>query len=229
MAASPQKVQTIDEIAGSLTPHYASSTNVINSQKNLIPQKYDAQRSALDAAKVQGFNQINDQATGRGMSFSGVPLHEQANYLSTVYLPGQQQADYQQNADLLALDQALADLDMNKVNQAIGIRQTQQGAMDQWLLQQSQQDFQREQNALDRAQQASLSASRGGGGGGGSSATGPTPNQYLIGAFENATGDWRTGGYTESNVLNQYAAAYGKTIGEAATDVYNFRKQYYGF
>lgn len=168
MATAPT-VDGLDKTIAELNPLYQGSINNLNAQKGLVPQKYDAQRTALDAAKVQGFNQINNQATGRGLAFSGIPLNEQANYLSTTYLPGMQQADFQQNADVLALDQALAQLDLQRGTQAIGIREQQQSALNQYLLQQQSQEFQASQAALDRA--AAMARSSGGGGGGGGSAS----------------------------------------------------------
>jgi len=213
-------VQGLDQIIAELNPAFQQSTDVLAQRKAGIAPKYDAQRSGLEAARVQGFNTINNQATNRGLSFSGIPLDEQATYLSTQYLPGQQAANAAQNSDELQLDQALADLNLTKSNQAMQIRQTQQSSLDQYLAQEAQRQFEAQQNALNRSAQAASSRA---------AETGPTAQQYLIGAFENGTDDWRKAGYTEKNVLNQYAAAYGKTIQDAAKEVYSFRKQYYGF
>jgi len=215
-------VQGLDQIIAELNPAFQQSTDVLAQRKAGIAPKYDAQRSALEGSRVQGFNTINNQATNRGLSFSGIPLDEQANYLSTNYLPGLQAANASQNSDELQLDQALADLNLTKSNQAMQIRQTQQSSLDQYLAQEAQRQFEAQQNALNRSAQAAASRAA-------AAPAGPTAQQYLVGAFENGTDDWRKAGYTEKNVLNQYAAAYGKTIQDAAKEVYSFRKQYYGF
>src|SRR5690348_17276641 len=102
MATAPQ-VQTLAQAMAELDPAYAASRDVVSQQQAALPAKFNAQRAALTAEKGQGFNAINNQATGRGLSFSGIPLDEQATYLSTKYLPGMQAADYQQNQEQLAL------------------------------------------------------------------------------------------------------------------------------
>lgn len=209
------KVEKLDSVVASLNPIYQSSVNNINAQKNLVPTKYDAQRSALEAAKVQGFDQINNQATGRGGSFSGVPVNEQSKYLSTTFLPGMQQADFQQNADVLALDQALAQLDLQRGQQAVGIRDNQQSALNQYLLQQSQQQFTAQQNALDRAASAKLAAARssGGGGSGGSASN--------SGYFTKTS---QTGGtnFYDYNGNPVTAAQYFASQGGSVGDLINF-------
>lgn len=150
MATAPA-VQSLDQIIASLNPAYQASTDVINNQIAAVPAKYDAQRTALTGAKVQGFNDINNSATGRGLSFSGIPINEQANYLSTKYLPGIQAADASQNADQLSLTGSLADLNKQKLLQAQQMRDTQQSTLDQYLQQQAQNEFTSQQAALDRA------------------------------------------------------------------------------
>ena len=117
MATAPT-VQTLDQIMAELQPSVQGQVGVINQQKAANAAVYDAQRAGLDAQKVKGFNDINTQATGRGMAFSGIPLNEQAEYLSTKYLPGIQAANAQQNMDALAYDRQAADLNANIFNRA---------------------------------------------------------------------------------------------------------------
>lgn len=157
MAQTPQ-VQTLAQIMADLAPATTAQTNVINAQKSALPAKYDAQRSALGAEKTQGFNQINDQATGRGLSFSGIPLDEQATYLSTKYLPGLQQADYQQNQEGLNLDKELADVNSDLYKQAFTRQGQQQSDLNSWNMQQMQIEAQAKENALNRAAEAANQA-----------------------------------------------------------------------
>lgn len=136
-------VQNLNDIVAELQPSVQGQTDVINKQKEASAAIYDAQRAGLDAAKTQGFNDINTQATGRGMTFSGIPLNEQAAYLSTKYLPGVQAANAQQNADALAYDRSIADLNANIFNKAFDTRTTQQRDLTDWNKMLSGQDFSR--------------------------------------------------------------------------------------
>lgn len=154
---APQ-VQSLAEVMQELNPAYSASTSVIDKQQANLGAKYDIQRTGLDAKKVQGFNTINNQATGRGMSFSGIPVDEQANYLSTEYLPAYAQTYQQQNDEDLALQGKRADIGIQQAGQAMTYRQQQQSALNSWNLQQMQQQFQAEQNRLDRSAAAAARA-----------------------------------------------------------------------
>jgi len=138
---SAPTVQNLGDIVKELQPSVQEQTDVIGKQKAANAAIYDAQRSALDAAKVQGFNDINSQATGRGMTFSGIPLNEQAEYLSTKYLPGVQQANAQQNADALAYDKSIADLNTNVFNKAFDTRTGQINNLNDWNKMMEGQEF----------------------------------------------------------------------------------------
>lgn len=131
MANAPV-VQALDQIMAELQPSVQGQVDVINQQKAASAGIYDAQRAGLDAQKVKGFNDINTQATGRGMAFSGIPLNEQADYLSTKYLPGVQAANAQQNMDALAYDRQSADLNANVFNKAFDWRNQQVLTLNDW-------------------------------------------------------------------------------------------------
>ena len=159
------KVQSVEQIIADLNPAYSGSINVINKRRSALPGQFQAQRSALEAQKVVGFNQINNQATGRGMSFSGIPLDEQANYLSTQYLPGLQQLAFQENEQNLALDEALAGINKERRLSAMEIRRGQQSALEAYLAEQRQRAWEKKkfaaEQAMERArlaQQASIAA-----------------------------------------------------------------------
>lgn len=167
--ATPPTVQTLDQIQAELQPGYTAQRGVI--QKGILNtnETYKASELALDAAKTQGFNQINTQASERGVAFGGVPIEEQANYLSTKYLPGKQAAKAQQQSDILTLEGQNAALDTDIRNRAFSSRETQVGAQNQWNLQQQAQeaaaeaarierDFRASQAEKDRAHQAAQAA-----------------------------------------------------------------------
>lgn len=225
--AAPQ-VQSLAEIMAELSAGSASSTNVLNEQRAGLGAKYDIQRQGLTAEKGQGFNAINNQATGRGLSFSGIPLDEQATYLSTKYLPAYAQTFQQQNDEDLAIRKDMAAIDRENNSSAINVRGQQQSALNSWNLQMEQQNFQREQNDLDRkARAAEAAASRAA-----SSAANaaPTPAQFLAQQFaSNLDDDNRKNGWTENILAGTYASAYGLSRKDALAQIYTFRQQYYGF
>lgn len=158
-------VQSVEQIVSELAPVYQGSIDVVNQRRAQLPQMFDAQRQALGAEKVQGFNQINNQMTGRGISFSGITADEQANYLSTKYLPGLTSLKQQENEQNLSLDEALAKINQDRQSRAIDTRQKQQSSLESYLAEErqrawEQQKFQAEQ-AMERArmaQQASIAA-----------------------------------------------------------------------
>lgn len=168
MATAPI-VQTLDQIQAELQPGYTAQRGVI--QKGILNtnETYKASELALDASKTQGFNQINEQATGKGTAFGGIPVTEQADYLSTKYLPGKQAAKAKQQEDILTLEGQNASLDTDIRNKAFGSRETQVGSVNQWNLQQAaneaaaeaarlQRDFTATEAAKDRANQNAQNA-----------------------------------------------------------------------
>ena len=171
MAIQAPTVQTLDQIMAELQPGYTAQRGVIQKGIQNTNETYKASELALDAAKTQGFNQINDQATGKGVgrAFSGLPIVEQADYLSTKYLPGLQQAKAQQQKDILTLEGQNAALDTDIRNRAFSSRESQIGAQNQWNLQQEAQraaaeaarierDFRASEAQKERAHQAAQAA-----------------------------------------------------------------------
>lgn len=160
MAIQAPTVQTLDQIMAELQPGYTAQRGVIQKGIQNTNETYKASELALDAAKTQGFNQINDQATGKGVgrAFSGLPIVEQADYLSTKYLPGLQQAKAQQQNDILTLEGQNAALDTDIRNRAFSSRESQIGAQNQWNLQQEAQRAAAEAARIDRDFRASEAA-----------------------------------------------------------------------
>ena len=154
MATAPT-VQALDQIMAELQPSVQGQVDVINQQKAASADIYDAQRAGLDAEKVRGFNEINTQATGRGMAFSGIPLNEQAEYLSTKYLPGVQAANAQQNMDALAYDRQAADLNANIFNKAFDWRNQQVLTLNDWNKMLAGQEFSKSERLESQSWQTS--------------------------------------------------------------------------
>ena len=141
MATAP-RVQTLTEAMRDLDPAYAASRDIVAKRQQALPGKYEAQRSGIYAARGEGFNAINNQATGRGASFSGIPQDEQARYLSTKFLPGLQQADFQQNEEDLNLQGQLAGIDKEQRLGAQSRVDKQQSDLNSWNQMIAQQEFQ---------------------------------------------------------------------------------------
>lgn len=155
-------VQSVEQIVADLNPVYQGSMDVIAQRRAQIPTQFEAQRQALGAEKVQGFNQINNQMTGRGISFGGITADEQANYLSTKYLPGLTALSQQENDVNLELDDALAKINQDRQLRAIDTRAGQQKSLEAYLSEQRQMQWEREkfnaQQALERSKMAQASA-----------------------------------------------------------------------
>lgn len=157
MATAP-RVQTLAEAMRDLDPAYAASRDVVTKRQQALPGKYDAQRAGIYAARGEGFNTINNQATGRGASFSGIPQDEQARYLSTKFLPGLQQADFQQNEEDLNLQGQLAGIDKEQRLGAQGRVDKQQSDLNAWNQMIAQQEFQAKEAEKQRQFQAAQAA-----------------------------------------------------------------------
>ena len=236
-------VQSVEQIIADLNPAYQGSIDVVNKRRAALPGQFQAQRSGLEAQKVQGFNQINNQATGRGMSFSGIPLDEQANYLSTKYLPGMQQLAFQENEQNLALDEALAGINKERRLRAMDTRQQQQSALEKYLAEERQRAWEREQfqaqQAMERAkmaQQASIAAADR------AASAGPTPTTYSwsknkAGGYDTSGGvDLATAVKSQGGGINNLVSLlangsasdrkaadyYMKTVGQDPVKAYNY-------
>lgn len=161
-------VQALPDILASLEPAFAQTRNLYNTQKAGVAGQTQSSKMALDAKKVKGFNNINDQAAARGVSFGGIPLNEQAEYLSTEYLPGMQRIDEQATQRTDALSLALAQLEQDKYKTGLSTQQRQQDTLNTYLeqerarqaqlfLQQQRMEFERSENQANRNFTASQS------------------------------------------------------------------------
>lgn len=227
MATVPT-VQTLDQIQAELQPGYTAQRGIIQKGIANTNETYKASEMALDAAKTQGFNQINEQATGRGLAFGGIPIEEQANYLSTKYLPGKQAAKAQQQADILTLEGQNAALDTDIRNKAFGSREQQVGSLNQWNLQQEaqrasaeaqriQNDFNASQAEKDRAHQAAQAAA----GRAASAQSVPLYDQLSV-RFEQMSNEYGDVTPAQWKILRSEAKKNGMTDKEFADTFWNY-------
>lgn len=168
--ATPQ-VQDLSQILSELEPAFSQTRDLYNKQLGGVGGQLQSQKMALDAQKTRSFNNINDQMAARGVSFGGIPAHEQADYLSMEYLPGMQRIEEGANQRRDALSMALAQLEREKYTTGLGTQQRQQDTLNQYLeaerqrqaqlfLQQERQKFEASQNQLNRAHSSAQSSQK---------------------------------------------------------------------
>ncbi len=150
MASAP-KVETLAQSMAMLASGYNEQRGLVNEQIEGLSGLYSAKTAALDAAKAKGFSDINNQATGRGMSFSGIPADEQATYLSTNYLPALAGLATAEANERTELRSQIAQLNTQQNAAAVSRIDQQQGALNNWNLQMENNRFSAEQNKLNRA------------------------------------------------------------------------------
>lgn len=155
MANAPV-VQTLDQIMADLAPGAQGQLNNINQRRDLIATNATAQKAGLEAAKVKGFNTINNQMTGRGISFGGIGADEQAQYLAEKYLPAVAGVDMSVNEQNLGLSNEAAKIQSDMRNRGIDIRESQKRDLNAWQLNQEQMAAQAEQARLQREQELRL-------------------------------------------------------------------------
>lgn len=218
------QVQNIEQIIANQAPAYQSSIDVINQKKAALPGQFEVQRMGLEGQKTNEFNKINNSATGRGMSFSGIPLDEQSNYLSDVFLPGQQKLVQQQNDMDLQLQEALASIDKERRLGALSTQASQQASLEDYLKEQRAMAWEREKANMDMAQRrAELAASQ-------AQDTSPNAGQFLANWASTISQNGNTNfkknySWENSGIGAQLMANYGLTAQQA----YALRKQYLGY
>ena len=149
-------VQTLDQIMADLAPGAQGQIDNINQRRDLIATNATAQKAGLEAAKVKGFNTINNQMTGRGISFGGIGADEQAQYLAEKYLPAVAGVDQSVNEQNLGLSNEAAKIQSDIRNRGIDIRESQKKDLNSWQLNQEQIAAQAEAARLSREQDVRL-------------------------------------------------------------------------
>lgn len=150
MATKAPKVQTLAQSMAALDSGYSEQRGLINEQIQGLGAASEVRRQRLEGAKVNNFNAINDSAVGRGAAFSGIPIHEQADYLSDVFLPGMQEIESIESSERMQLRSTLAQLNTQQNTAALSRIDQQQQALNQWNLTQAQIEAQARENALNR-------------------------------------------------------------------------------
>ena len=232
-------VQTLDQIMAELAPGAQGQLSNIDKRRGLIATNAEAQKSGLEAAKVKGFNTINNQMTGRGISFGGIAADEQAQYLAEKYLPAVAGVDMSVNEQNLGLDNEAAKIQADMRNNAIQMREGQRKDLNSWNMNERNIAAQAEQARLDRehearqdaAERAAQAAQQA------EANKAPTMRQYLQDHFIDLSNsslskgeDWTKNQSTEkSGIIGQMASLYNMSHEDAKKYVYDMRRAWYKF
>lgn len=232
-------VQTLDQIMAELAPGAQGQLSNIDKRRGLIATNAEAQKSGLEAAKVKGFNTINNQMTGRGISFGGIAADEQAQYLAEKYLPAVAGVDMSVNEQNLGLDNEAAKIQADMRNNAIQMRENQRKDLNSWNMNERNIAAQAEQARLNREHEARQAAAERAAQSAAQAAANqpPTMRQYLQDHFVDLSNtalsrgeDWTKNGSTEkSGIIGQMASLYNMSHKDAKKYVYDMRRAWYRF
>ena len=205
-----------------LQQEYAALGSVFDPQEQLIQQQMSqlpgqaqAQRSALEQAKVNAFRDITSQARGRGVYFSGFRPEEEARYTGATFLPALAEVEGRQLQQQTALQQALLGVRQERQKQATATLQ------DILNREQQERQFRIEQEARAREAAASRAAS---------TPQLPTTQQFLTQAFSGYRPAYEGGTayFTEREVIPALMANYGLNQRDAAKLAFEYRKRVFG-
>lgn len=225
--------QALSDIMAQLDPVYSPQKAAVQSQINALPGQQAADQAGLDQTKTNAFGDINVQANDRGMSYSGVPIAEQAKYVGGTYLPAVANLKNTYAGKASTLQQSLLGLTTDQTKQAQNVYSSESNAEAA-----AQAQVQAEQIKASAARQAAqqqgldMSALMGGGQQQQQAAQAPTPQDHLNYDIQNLIPkDYATRylpGYTERQI-NRMQSAYPEIPkAQIAATVYAYRKQLTG-
>jgi len=183
-----------------------------------------AQQAGLAATQKKAFGQIEQQASDKGVFFSGFSPDAQAEYTAGTYLPELAKLQATIASGRSSLLGKRADLDSTARTSAISAQEGDRNALLTWQQQQEQRAFEAEQARLARDAQAAENSKNRAASSAASSV--PTPAQFLVKSF--AAYDPKTmQGYTEREVIPALMATYNIPKEQAAALAYSYRKSNY--
>lgn len=113
----------LSQILSELDASYNPQRQTINDRLSLLPEQADAEIKGLESQKTQAFDDILAGARNRGMGFSGIPLAEEAKYVSSSFLPAVARVKQSQNETKLSLIDALNNINLSQNQYAQSVRQ----------------------------------------------------------------------------------------------------------
>lgn len=157
-------VRKIGDIYNSLAPAINPSIALQKEQLDLIQPQLDADIKGAEQAKVNEFRNITNLANRRGLTFSGIPIQEQARYIGEKFLPAVQALKLGAQKERIKIRDIIAGIQRDAYMQAFNTQEGDrdkvftynQGEADRQFSQSERiagQEFTAGQNALDRALQ----------------------------------------------------------------------------
>jgi hypothetical protein len=228
--------QVLSDILAQLDPVYQPQKQAVQSQINALPGQQAADQAGLDAAKTKAFGDINVQANDRGLSYSGMPIAEQAKYTGATYLPAVANLKNTYANKGFALQGSLAGLGADEMKSAQGVVASETNA--EVAAQQKQQALQ-QQMALE-AYKANLSnqsnnafaSALGGASQAAAAPAAPTIQDHLNADIQNLIpADYASRflpGYTERQITRLQGAYKELDPNAVKNAVYAYRKQVAG-
>ena len=216
--------QALPDILAQLDTVYNPQKQTVQKQIDALPAEQQAQMQGLDQAKANAFGDINVQANDRNLSYSGMPIQEQAKYTGATYLPAVASLKSTYANKGFALQSALQQLEADRVKQAQGIYTSQANA---------------EADAAAKVQAARISAAANPGLGfglaagstpAGQTSTVPSPQDQAMSVIQHyLTADYATRwnpGFTERTLIPRLQHDYPQLAAQIPAMVYNYRKQF---
>lgn len=129
MATTSQQaptVQTIGDIVKELNPAFQPGIDLAKEEMALIEPQLQADIAGAEQAKINEFRNITNIANRRGMTFSGIPIGEQARYIGEKFLPAVQQLKTGAQKERIRIRDIIAGIQRDSYLQAFGERGKQQ-------------------------------------------------------------------------------------------------------
>jgi predicted NAD-dependent protein-ADP-ribosyltransferase YbiA (DUF1768 family) len=219
---------TLQEYYNQLAPIYEPQIASLKAQEASLAPQYQAQKSALEQARINAFRNISNTASARGMAFSGFTPEQEAQYTGTTYLPAMANLETQQLKSKQSLIDAINAANSERYAKAMGLSESAQQA--EAKLAEEQRQF--EQQQAMEAYKAQLSAST-------KSPKAPTTNELLQSLMEDAQGFFHGRNFnpngnlqdqtTEKKIIPELQRLYPElSLKQIKEKVYGIRKQMYG-
>lgn len=119
---------TMQEYYNQLGTIYDPQVALIKQQQAQIPGQIQAQKSALEQAKINAFRDISNTASAKGMTFSGFTPNQQATYVGEKFLPAMANLETAGLESQNALTQALNKVNAERSQTALGYYENAQQA-----------------------------------------------------------------------------------------------------
>lgn len=119
---------TLQDYYNQLAPIYEPQIASLKAQEAGLAPQYQAQKSALEQARVNAFRNISNTASSRGMAFSGFTPEMEAQYTGTTFLPAMANLETQQLKGKQSLIDAINAANAERYAKAMGLSESAQQA-----------------------------------------------------------------------------------------------------